>query len=60
MIFIGSKVYERCAACGQMVQINKFIFGSLHACLNEKELEYKKTHGIPEFPPITNDDARSK
>lgn len=28
----GSKIYETCGKCGKLVQINKWLFGSLHVC----------------------------
>ncbi len=32
MIVVGKKIYERCGFCGQLVQMNKLLFGSLHIC----------------------------
>mgnify|MGYP007134671691 CR=1 FL=1 len=32
MIIAGNKIYEKCGYCGRMVQLNKFLFGSLHIC----------------------------
>ena len=29
----GGKVFERCPKCGQLVRVNKFLFGSLHTCV---------------------------
>jgi len=37
MIIVGNKIYERCPVCGKLVQINKFIFGSIHICLSDEE-----------------------
>lgn len=28
---------ERCSLCGQMVQVDKFLLGSLHVCVTEEE-----------------------
>lgn len=32
MIIAGSKIYETCGKCGQLVCVNKWLFGSLHIC----------------------------
>lgn len=37
MIIAGNKIYDKCLDCGKLVQINKFLFGSLHVCLSEEE-----------------------
>ena len=31
-IVAGNGIYEKCRDCGQMVKINKFLFGDLHFC----------------------------
>ena len=31
-IAIGKDVYTRCADCGKVVRLNKWIFGGLHVC----------------------------
>ena len=37
MKIIGNKIYDVCADCGDIVQINKFIVGSLHVCAKPKK-----------------------
>lgn len=37
--------WARCAACGQVVRINKPVIGSLHLCLTE--CEQRRSH-VPE------------
>lgn len=32
MKIVGNKIYEVCADCGQIVCMNKWLFGSTHAC----------------------------
>lgn len=34
---VGKKIYIFCSACGSLVCINKFIFGSLHVCDDKAE-----------------------
>ena len=29
---VGNKIYTICADCLKLVQLNKFMFGSLHCC----------------------------
>lgn len=46
MIKCGNKLYERCPYCGQLVCLNKWMFGNLHICLTEAEREkYGKRFG---------------
>lgn len=35
MIVAGNKIYEKCKDCGNLVQMNKWLFGSLHVCTLE-------------------------
>lgn len=37
MIIAGNKIYEYCSDCHKLVQINKVLFNSLHACLTREE-----------------------
>ena len=37
MIVAGNGIYDRCADCGKLVKINKFIFGSMHICTGHVE-----------------------
>jgi hypothetical protein len=30
-------IYDRCAKCGRLVKLNKFLFGDLHLCAGEDE-----------------------
>lgn len=30
-------IYDRCAKCGRIVKLNKFLFGDLHICAGEEE-----------------------
>ena len=39
---VGNKLMGRCKDCGKIVQINKTIFGSLHFCLTDEEIEEKR------------------
>ncbi len=32
IVQVGNKLYRICPNCGRMIQINKFILGSLHEC----------------------------
>jgi len=32
MIIAGGKIYDTCGDCGQLVRVNKPLFGSLHIC----------------------------
>lgn len=42
MIVVGNGIYEKCCNCGSLVKINKWLFGSMHICLNEEELRLKR------------------
>ena len=53
MIIVGNKIYERCADCGALVRVNKFLFGALHICLSPEEIEQKRANKIPAYPPIS-------
>lgn len=33
MRLVGCKMYDVCAACGDIIRINKPIFGALHQCV---------------------------
>lgn len=37
MIVAGHRIYDKCAGCGNLVQINKFLLGSLHICPGSEE-----------------------
>jgi len=37
IITVGNKLYTHCAKCDKLVQLNKFMFGSLHVCAEEPE-----------------------
>jgi len=41
MIIAGNRIYETCAVCGKLVQLNKWIFSDLHLCLSREESEKK-------------------
>jgi hypothetical protein len=32
VVQIGKGIYMRCAICNTMIKVNKFLFGSTHAC----------------------------
>jgi len=34
---IGNAIYDVCGTCGQIVRVNKFVFGSAHVCLSDEE-----------------------
>lgn len=36
---IGNRLYEICPGCGKMICLNKFIFGDLHLCSTDEELQ---------------------
>lgn len=37
MKIVGNKIYDVCGQCGQIVCINKTIFGSTHVCITDEE-----------------------
>ena len=37
IITVGNKLYAHCIKCDKLVQLNKFMFGSLHVCAEEPE-----------------------
>lgn len=43
MIIAGNGIYERCADCGNLVKLNKWIFGGLHFCLTDEERSSRKS-----------------
>lgn len=43
MIIVGNKIYETCPGCGQLIQINKWLLGSLHICAPEEERNARLT-----------------
>lgn len=42
-IIAGNRIYDTCAMCGKMVQINKWL-GGLHFCLSPKEIVMKREY----------------
>lgn len=44
VVAVGGKLYGRCAGCGEIVCINKWLLGSLHLCAAE-EAERKRDDG---------------
>ena len=52
MIRIGNKLLERCPVCGEIVTLNKWLFGSGHFCLTNEEEKHQKYR----FPPLRNDE----
>lgn len=51
MIIAGSKIYEYCGVCGELVRINKFILGSIHICLSEEEIKQKRFNNLNRQQP---------
>jgi len=46
IVAVGNKLYGLCEMCGNIVQINKFLFGSLHVCAKQSDpADPKKTGG---------------
>lgn len=39
---VGNGIYATCPACGNLVRINKPVFGSMHLCSVEAQEQYKK------------------
>ena len=39
MKIVGNKIYDVCWNCGEIVQINKFLIGSMHICLSSEEIK---------------------
>ncbi len=37
-IVAGKRIYVVCDKCGALVQVNKFLFGSLHICAIDEEI----------------------
>lgn len=37
MKIIGNRIYDVCRCCGKIICLNKFLFSSLHICINEEE-----------------------
>lgn len=37
VVAVGHKLYSRCVGCGEVICINKWIFGSLHLCAPSEE-----------------------
>jgi len=52
MIIAGNKIYERCADCGKIVCLNKWLFGTLHLCITEAEKGLKRKMGVRPYPPV--------
>jgi hypothetical protein len=42
MIVAGNGIYDTCSLCKRLIKVNKFIFGSLHYCDSDNELEREK------------------
>ena len=36
-VILNGKMYMTCEDCGRPVQVNKFIIGSMHFCVNPEE-----------------------
>ena len=36
IVAVGNKIYGRCADCGGLVRVDKWLFGSLHYCVPAK------------------------
>lgn len=34
---VGNKLYSKCYACGKMIRVDRFIFGSMHLCVEEPQ-----------------------
>lgn len=47
MIIAGGKLYDTCRMCGQLVRLNKPIFGGLHFCLTDEEIAAKRAAARP-------------
>ena len=43
-VALGNTVYGRCVDCEEVIQVNKFLFGSLHICLTDEEIAAKRKH----------------
>jgi len=43
---IGRSIYETCSVCGKQVQLNKWLFGSLHLCLTDEERKGRFLHQL--------------
>ena len=39
MKIIGNKIYDICSRCGKLICLNKRLFGSLHFCSTDEELQ---------------------
>ena len=37
LIIAGNRIYQWCDKCGTLVQINKWMFGSIHLCEGSEE-----------------------
>jgi len=37
VVAVGGKLYSRCADCGDIVHVNKWLVGSLHLCVSPEE-----------------------
>ncbi len=33
LVIVGNKIYGMCQNCGDIVQLNRFLIGSLHVCI---------------------------
>lgn len=36
VVAVGGKLYGRCADCRSIVRVDKWLFGSLHLCVDQK------------------------
>lgn len=36
IVAVGGKLYGRCADCGEIVRVDKWLLGSLHYCVSTK------------------------
>lgn len=37
IVVIGTRLYGRCADCGAIVRLNKWVLGSLHVCAEDRD-----------------------
>ena len=49
ILIAGNKIYQRCSYCNKLVQLNKWLVGSVHICLTEKEIEKKYYDTVKDY-----------